>query len=210
MVTAFRVPPFIVTLATMLIARGQAYELAMGQSINEIPKAFAGLGRGRGPFGLPNTVLLMIGLYVAGQFLMSRVVIGRYIYAIGGNRESAFYAGVPVRRVIVLVYAVCGALAGLAGIVQTSQLQSGAPTYGYEVELAVIAAVVVGGASLTGGRGTIFGTLIGALIIAVIQNGMNLAKVGPYRQMTVLGAVILAAVLADQLRERLRGRRPHG
>ena len=204
MSTAFRVPPFIVTLAIMQIARGLAYEWSDGESINQVPASFVWLGRGRGLLGIPNTVILMGALYAVAQVVMSRMTIGRYIYAIGGNREAAFYAAVPVKRVLVFVYAVCGLLAGLGGIVEASRLQSGAPMYGQSVELSVIAAVVVGGASLTGGRGTILGTLIGALIIAVIETGMNLTRVGSYRQMVVLGCVTLGAVLVDQLRHRGR------
>jgi ribose transport system permease protein len=206
MITVFRVPPFIVTLAVMQIARGLAYEWSEGQSINQVPAAFVWLGRGRGILGIPNTVLLMGALYAVAQVVMARMTIGRYIYAIGGNREGAFYAAVPVKRVLVFVYTVCGLLAGLGGVVEASRLQSGAPTYGQSAELAVIAAVVVGGASLTGGRGSILGTLVGALIIAVIENGMNLTKVGSYRQMVVLGCVTLGAVLIDQLRHRRTGK----
>jgi ribose transport system permease protein len=135
---------------------------------------------------------------------MSRTLLGRWIYAIGGNRESAFFAGVPVRRVIVTTYIVSAALAGVGGIVEASRLKSGSPTYGLMAELSVIAAVVVGGTSLAGGKGTVLGTLVGALIIAVIENGMNLTGVGSYRQKVVLGAVILGAVLLDQARNRGR------
>jgi ribose transport system permease protein len=133
---------------------------------------------------------------------MSRTVLGRYIYAIGGNIEAARLSGVPVKRVLLLVYLLNGALAGLGGVITASQLKSGAPTYGLMYELYVIAAVVVGGTSLAGGQGKIFGTLIGAFIIAVIQNGMNLTGVGSYMQKVVLGLVILGAVLLDTLKNR--------
>lgn len=202
MVTLFSVPPFIATLAMMLVASGTAYTLARGQSIYEVPASIDRLGRGTSLFGLPNTLILMAALYVTAHIIMSRTVLGRYIYAVGGNREAARLSGVPVRRVIILVYAVCGALAGLGGVVQASQLQSGAPTYGVMYELYVIAAVVVGGTSLSGGQGKILGTLIGAFIIAVIQNGMNLTGVESYTQNIVLGLVILAAVLLDKLKQR--------
>jgi ribose transport system permease protein len=161
------------------------------------------LGRGAEPFlGVPYAVLLMLGLYAAAHVLMSRTVVGRYVYAVGGNEEAARLAGVPVAGVLLFVYAACGALAGLGGVVMASQLRSGAPTYGLMYELYVIAAVVVGGTSLAGGQGTIPGTLVGAFIIAVIQNGMNLTQVESYTQKVVLGLVILGAVLLDRLKRR--------
>jgi ribose transport system permease protein len=142
----------------------------------------------------------MILLYAAAHVLMTGTALGRNIYAVGGNLEAARLSGVPTRTVIVFVYATCGLLAGLGGVVQASQLQSGAPTYGLMYELYVIAAVVVGGTSLSGGQGKVLGTLTGAFIIAVIQNGMNLTGVESYTQKVVLGLVILGAVLLDKLR----------
>ncbi len=202
MVTVFSIPPFIATLGMMLVASGLAYILAQGQSIYQVPASFIWLGRGTAFFGIPNSVVLMALLYVAAHLLMSRTTLGRYVYAVGGNLEAARLSGVPVRRVIVFVYTLCGALAGLGGIVTASQLKSGSPTYGLMYELYVIAAVVVGGTSLAGGQGRIFGTLIGAFIIAVIQNGMNLTGVESYTQKVVLGLVILGAVLLDMLKHR--------
>ncbi len=202
MVTVFSIPPFIATLGMMLVASGLAYILAQGQSIYQVPEAFIWLGRGRAFFGIPNSVVMMGVLYVAAHLLMSRTTLGRSIYAVGGNPEAARLSGVPVRRVILFVYTLCGALAGLGGIVTASQLKSGSPTYGLMYELYVIAAVVVGGTSLSGGQGRVFGTLIGAFIIAVIQNGMNLTGVESYTQKVVLGLVILGAVLLDMLKHR--------
>jgi ribose transport system permease protein len=129
-------------------------------------------------------------------------VFGRHIYAVGGNPEAARLSGVPIRRVLRLAYVISGTLAGLGGVIMASQLKSGAPTYGQMYELYVIAAVVVGGTSLSGGEGKILGTLIGAFIIAVIQNGMNLRGVESYTQKIVLGLVILGSVLLDRLRRR--------
>ena len=202
MITLFRVPPFIATLAMMLIASGLAYILAQGQSIYQVPQRIEWLGRGKSLAGIPNTVILMATLYLVAHVLMTRTLLGRYVYAIGGNRKAAFLSGVPVKSVIVTVYVLCAALAGVGGVVEASRLVSGAPTYGLMAELYVIAAAVVGGTSLSGGRGTILGTLIGAFIIAVIENGMNLTGVETYKQKVVLGAVILAAVLLDSLRNR--------
>lgn len=202
MVTVFHLPPFIVTLAMMLVASGTAYLLTHGQSVYQVPDTFVQLGRGADFFGLPNAVLLMGLLYLAAHLFMTRTVMGRFLYAVGGNRQAARYSGVPVRRVLFLTYVVSGLLAGLGGVVLASQLKSGSPTFGQMYELYVIAAVVVGGASLSGGKGQMFGTLIGALIIAVIQNGMNLMNVESYTQKVVLGLVILGAVMLDLLRNR--------
>jgi ribose transport system permease protein len=202
LITLFGIPPFIVTLAMMLVASGLAYLVAAGQSIYQIPESFVWLGRGTGLFGLPHAVVLMLLLYAAAHVLMSRTTLGRYLYAVGGNREAARLAGVPVRRVLLFAYVACGLLAGLGGVIMASQLKSGSPTYGGMYELYVIAAVVVGGTALAGGEGKILGTLVGALVIAVIQNGMNLTNVESYTQKVVLGLVILAAVLVDRLRHR--------
>lgn len=201
-IVLFRIPPFIATLGMMQVASGLAYEFSAGQSVYEIPSSFVWLGRGADFFSIPNAVLLMIVIYIVAHILMSRMRFGRYIYAVGGNPEAARLSGVSVGFVLLLVYTLCGAMAGLGGVIVTSQLKSASPTYGLSYELYVIAAVVVGGTSLSGGSGRIFGTLIGALIIAVIQNGMNLTGVRSYRQKIVLGLVILAAVLLDQLRRR--------
>ncbi|MGO8747452.1 MAG: ABC transporter permease [Thermoguttaceae bacterium] len=201
MVTVFGIPPFIVTLAMMMIARGEALQRAHGHSIS-VPAAFLWLGRGKSLGGVPNSVLLMVILYVLAHIAMTRMTIGRYIYATGGNREAARLSGVPIAAVLILVYSLCGVLAGLGGIILTSQLQSGSPQYGQTYELSVIAAVVVGGTSLSGGEGKISGTLIGAFIIGVIQNGMNLLGIDPYSQIKVLGIVILVAVLLDTLKHK--------
>jgi ribose transport system permease protein len=200
-VTQFGIPPFIVTLGTMLVSSGTAFLLAQGQSIYQVPDSFVWLGRGTGLLNLPNAVWLMAVMYAFGYLVMECTALGRYIYAIGGNREAARFSGVPVKRVLLLTYGISGALAGLGGIVTASQLKSGAPTYGTMYELYVIAAVVVGGTSLLGGEGRILGTLIGAFIIAVIQNGMNLTGVESYTQKVVLGLLILGAVLLDRVRK---------
>jgi ribose transport system permease protein len=202
MVTTFAIPPFIVTLAMMLEGRGWASKLSAGQTISQVPDSYLWLGSGSSLLGIPNSVTLMVVLYVAAHILMSRTTLGRYIYAVGGNAEAARLSGVPVKRVLLLVYTVCGALAGLGGIVMASQLKGGSLNYGNMYELYVIAAVVVGGTSLNGGQGKIFGTLIGAFIIGVINNGMNLTGVDPYTQLVVLGNVILGAVLLDVARRR--------
>jgi ribose transport system permease protein len=202
-IVQFRLPPFIATLAVMQVASGLAFILAHGQSIYEIPDAAVWLGRATGLFGVPHAVALMLLVFVGSHILLSRTVLGRQIYAVGGNENAARLSGVPTGRVKLFAYAACAALSGLGGIVMASQLKSGSPTYGASYELYAIAAVVVGGASLTGGQGDVLGTLIGALIIAVINNGMNLTGVESYTQKVVLGLVILAAVLLDRFKRRL-------
>ncbi|MEK7728536.1 MAG: ABC transporter permease [candidate division KSB1 bacterium] len=199
-ITRFNLPPFIATLAWMLVASGLAYIIAGGESIYDLPNSFVWLGRGADLFAIPNAVVLMFLLYLLANFVMGHTVFGRHIYAVGGNVEAARFSGISIKKNLLWVYTISGAMAGLGGIILASQLKSGAPTYGVMYELYVIAAVVVGGASLSGGEGKIFGTLIGALIIAVIQNGMNLTGVESYTQKVVLGLVILGAVLLDKLR----------
>lgn len=201
MITRFHLPPFIATLGMMQVASGFAYIISRGRPIYEVPDSFVWLGRGTTVLSLPYAVLLMAAIYALAHILMSRTTLGRYIYAVGGNAEAARLSGVRVNRILLFVYIVCGAMAGLGGIVMASQLKSGAPTYGLMYELYVIAAAVVGGTSLMGGEGRIMGTLIGAFIIAVIQNGMNLTNVESYTQKVVLGFVILGAVLLDQLKK---------
>ncbi len=198
LITRWSLPPFIVTLVMMLMASGTAYLLAQGQSVYQVPDSFVWLGRGADLAGLPNAVLLMLLLYSGAHLFMKHSAMGRYLYAVGGNREAALISGLRVSGVLIFAYTMSGLLAGLGGVIMASQLKSGSPTYGQMYELFVIAAVVVGGSSLNGGRGRMFGTLIGALIIAVIQNGMNLMNIESYTQKVVLGLVILGAVLVDR------------
>jgi ribose transport system permease protein len=201
-VTRARIAPFIVTLAVMLIGSGTAYRITSGESVHQIPESFIWLGRGADLFGIPNAVVLMFVLYGLAHLMMTRMVIGRHLYAVGGNRAAAKLSGIPVERVLVFAYVMSALLAGLGGVVMASQLKSGSPTYGEMYELYVIAAVVVGGTSLSGGRGSMIGTLVGAFIIAVIQNGMNLMEVESYSQKIVLGTIILGAVWADRMGRR--------
>jgi len=201
LVAVFRVAPFITTLAIMMMARGLAFLLTGGFSIYQVPDGLTWLGQGS-LLGIPNTVIVLVVLYALAHGFMNHTRYGRYIYAVGGNEEAARLSGVPVKRVLVFVYLVGGLCAGFGGCIQASQLNSGAPNLGMMFELYVIAAVVVGGTSLSGGSGKIFGTLIGAFIIAVIQNGMNLLGFDSYVQQVVLGAVILGAVLLDRFRQK--------
>lgn len=202
LITLLRLPAFIVTLAMMSIASGLAFMVTEGETINDVPAAVEWLTRGAPLAGVPNAVVLMLVLYAGAHAVMSRTTFGRYLYAVGGNAQAAWLCGVPVRRVVLMSYVISGGLAGLAGVLMVSDYQSGGPTYGQTYELQVIAAVVVGGASLAGGQGRMFGTLLGALVIAVVQNGMNLLSISTYPQKVVLGLVIVAAAILDRLKQK--------
>jgi ribose/xylose/arabinose/galactoside ABC-type transport system permease subunit len=198
MVAQFRVPPFVTTLAMLTICRGLAFIVTGGRSIGNLPASFGFLGRGH-LLGVPVPVLLMLLVFAAGWFVLRRMKFGRHVYAVGGNREAAFLAGVNIKRTMLLVYILNGLLVGLAGLVLASRLGAGVPNAGLQYELDVIAAVVVGGTSLMGGRGSVIGTFWGAVFIGVLNNGLNLAGIDPYIQKIALGVVILLAVLADQI-----------
>ncbi|MDG2254179.1 MAG: ABC transporter permease [Opitutaceae bacterium] len=200
LVSRFKLPAFIVTLGVMMMARGLAFMTTGGFSIDQVPDSFVWLAQGR-LAGIPNTVLLLVVIYGAAHVFMTRTRYGRYIYAVGGNAEAARLTGVPVGAVIALVYTVSGLAAGLGGCLQASLVRAAAPNMANMYELYVIAAVVVGGTSLSGGSGRVLGTLIGAFIIAVIQNGMNLLGIQSYTQMFTLGGVIVLAVLLDKARQ---------
>ncbi len=199
LVARFKVPPFITTLGIMLMGRGLAFMITGGFSIYQVPKSLTWLGQGT-LIGVPNTVLLLVLLYLFAHVFMSHTRTGRYIYAVGGNEEAARLSGVPVKYIIIFVYIMSGIAAGIGGSIQASQLNTGTPNMGLMYELYVIAAVVVGGTSLSGGTGKILGTLIGVFVISVIQNGMNLLGMESYTQQVVLGFVILIAVLLDKAR----------
>ncbi len=196
LVAYFRVAPFVVTLAGLTIARGIAFLLTGGRSVGSLPKDFTVWGQA--VIGIvPLPVIVMLVVVALGYFLLTRTVFGRQIYAVGGNAEASWLAGVPVRGVQLAVYGINGFLAGLAGAVLAARLGAGIPNSGQNYELDVIAAVVVGGTSLSGGRGGVLGSLLGALFIGTLNNGLNLSGVDPYLQKIVLGVVILAAVLID-------------
>ncbi|MHC5110653.1 MAG: ABC transporter permease [Planctomycetota bacterium] len=196
-VTRFSIPPFIVTLAAMLIARGLAFIACGGEPIYELPAELRFLGRGFVAGVLPVPVLIMLIGFVIFHVLLTRTVFGRCVIAVGSNEEAARLAGIPVRRVKFMVYVITGALCGLVGTMQSGKLMSADARSGEMWELNVIAAVVVGGTSLFGGRGSITGTLIGALIIGVLLNSLNLLHVQHFWQKVVIGVVIILAALLD-------------
>ena len=201
LVAWLRVPAFVATLAMLTAARGLAFIVSDGRSIGGMPPWFGVLGRSV-VLGVPGPVILMAGVMVLGALVLTQTAFGRHVYAVGGNPVATWLAGIDVRRVTFAIYALNGALAGLAGLALASRLGAGVPNAGNQYELDVIAAVVVGGTSLNGGRGTIAGTLWGTMFIGVLTNGLNLANVDPYVQKIALGVVIVVAVIADQVSRR--------
>jgi ribose/xylose/arabinose/galactoside ABC-type transport system permease subunit len=197
------VNPFITTLGTMVLVRGLVYLVTGGAPVgdDELPTAFIEFGSGR-LFGIHYLVWVPAILLAVLSFVMHMTPYGRRIYATGGNREAAFLSGVLVDRIIASTYVWCGALAGAAGVMLTARLQSGQPTAGEFYELTAIAAVVLGGASLHGGEGTLYKSIIGVFIMVVLGNALNLLNVDSYWQRVAIGAVIIAAAAADRLRLR--------
>ncbi|MGE5592925.1 MAG: ABC transporter permease, partial [Betaproteobacteria bacterium] len=205
-ITRFRVPPFVSTLAMMTAARGIAFLLSDGRPVWNLPLQFNFIGRGYvldkvfGPW-IPMPVVIMVVVMAIAHIILTRTQIGRYVYAVGGNEEAARLSGINVARVKMFTYSLSGVTAALGGIILISRLASGQPGAGESYELYAIAATVLGGTSMSGGKGTMVGTAIGALIMGVLNNGLNLAGVESYSQNVILGAVILGAVLIDRLRK---------
>ncbi|TRY18999.1 ABC transporter permease [Tessaracoccus rhinocerotis] len=192
-------PAFIVTLGSMTYLRGIAYSLLEGQPLIASDLGYRGIGNGA-VAGIPTPVVVMVVVYVVFWFILERTTFGRHVYAVGGNIEAARLAGINVKRVLAWVYTIAGAAAGLAGIIFSARVLSAQPTAGESYELDAIAAVVLGGTSLMGGRGRILGTLVGALIIGVLSNGLVLMNVPFFYQLIVKGLVIVLAVAIDSLR----------
>lgn len=203
-VTILGLPPFIATLAMMSIARGLANIITDGQQIVGYPEWFYSLASHRYFGFLSATVIIFILVAIAGAVILKYRSAGRKVYAIGGSAEVARLAGIKVKQVTTWVYVTAGALAGVGAIILASRLDSSQPSAGTTYELDVIAAVVIGGASLAGGSGRISGTVIGVLIIGVLRNGLNLLGVSPFLQQVVIGLVIAAAVGVDVLRRKAR------
>ncbi|MBC7326850.1 ribose ABC transporter permease [bacterium] len=200
------VPPFVATLGTMAIARSLTLVYTKGALISPLPQGFQFLGSGyflHPLFSVP--VLITLFIYILAYIVLSRTAFGRRIYAIGGNEEASRLSGVNVSRYKVYIYAISGLTAGLGGLVMTARLNCAHPQAGLGYELDAIAAVVIGGTSLMGGEGGVGGTLIGAIIMGVLNNGLNLLEVNPFWQQAVVGSLIIIAVLLDRLRRRRLG-----
>lgn len=193
-------PAFIVTLSMMTVARGLAYVYTDGKPIRSLNSKFNFIGNGYVD-KIPVPIIIMIIIFIICTMLLNKSKFGRYIYAIGGNREAALFSGINVEKIEMLVYVISGFLSGLSGIILSARMYSGQPTVGQGFELDAIAAVVLGGTSFTGGIGTIGGTIIGALIIGVLNNGLNLIGVPFYYQLILKGLVIVAAVYFDTIKK---------
>ncbi len=203
MITIGKLPPFIATLGMMSVARGAALLMSGGRPVSGFGESMRAVSVMR-IVGVPAAVLLMLAIYAAAHVVLTRTVFGRYVYAIGGNEEASRFAGVPVLLYKWGVYVVSGLACAITSIVLVARLDSAQPTAGTSYELDAIAAVVVGGTSLLGGAGSVLGTLIGALIMSVLRNGLNLLDVSAYVQQVAIGIVIVLAVLIDMTLRRRR------
>ncbi|MGI5854431.1 MAG: ABC transporter permease [Bacillota bacterium] len=201
LVAVCKLPPFIATLAMMSIIRGIIYMITNGAAIYNFPEAFNGISRNI--FGvLPLPIVIMIVILIVGYYVLRFTRTGRYTYAIGGNEHTSRLSGIHVTKQRITVYAIAGLCAGIAGMIMTSRMNAAVPIAGDGYQLNAVAAVVIGGASMSGGEGRISGTIIGVLLIGVINNGMNMLLVPQGLQMVVLGAIMLIAVLMDIIRQR--------
>ncbi len=201
LITQMKLPPFIVTLGMMSIARGLAFAITGGETIRSLPKEFLDIGQGV-LLGVPIPIFVMIIFAFIIGVLLKSSKWGRYTYAIGGNEEAAHISGINVKSVKVLVYALCGLSTGIAGVLFTSRFGVGQSTAGLGYELDVIAAAVIGGISLTGGRGTILGAIVGAILMGILRNGLVLLNVSEYWQQVAIGLVIVLAVVMDRKTKR--------
>jgi len=200
-ITKARVHSFVVTLGMMSIGRGLTLTYTEGLSIGNLPRAFGVLGGGMvGPIPVP--VIIFVLVVIIGYVVLTRTPYGRAVYAIGGNREAARLSGIKVDRYRIANFVLCSTLAGFAGIILASRVRSAWANAAMGWELDVIAAVIIGGTSLFGGRGGVIGTLIGALFLGVLRNGANLLGVSPFYQQILMGSLIVAAVVFDRLRQR--------
>ncbi|WP_027797562.1 ABC transporter permease [Paraburkholderia acidipaludis] len=196
-----RLVPFIVTLAMMAMGRGLTLAISDGQTKFDFPSVFTSFGA-KTLAGLPMPMLVMLVVFVSGHVLLRKTAFGHQVFAVGGNKEAARLAGIPVNRVIFLTYTFAGLTAAIAGIVLAGRLNSALPSAANGLELQVIAGIVIGGTSLSGGRGSIVGTFIGVVLIGVINVGLSLLGVNPFWTQFIQGGVILAAVLLDALSQR--------
>ena len=201
LITKGKLPPFIVTLGMMSIARGLALMLNSGRPVSGFSDSFRYIASGR-IVGIPVMIIITIIVFIICFMVLRRTPFGRYVYSIGGNEEATRLSGINTKKVLVWVYVISGVLAGLAAVMLTSRINSAQPTAGLNYELDAIAATVIGGTSLMGGFGFVSGTLVGALIMSVIRNGLNLLNVSSFLQQIVIGSVIILAVLIDSLKNR--------
>jgi ribose transport system permease protein len=199
LVALLELPPFIITLGMLGIAQGFALTLSNGFSMYGFPRDFDFIGGGQ-VFGVPVPIIILAAVSVVASFVFRETKLGRYAYAIGGSEEAARRSGIPVRLFKIAIYSFCGGLVGIASIVLASRINSAHPGIGLGYELDAIAAVVIGGASLMGGRGNISGAIIGALTMSAIRFGLNVMAVTPFIQQIVIGVILIIAVYLDRLR----------
>jgi len=202
LVAIFRLPPFLATLGTKLALLGAALFIS-DKPINGFDQSFLVLGQGSW-LGIPVLVFFLVGVGLLSHYLLAHTTFGRYTYAIGGNMEAARVSGIDIQRVTILVYSYASTLAALAGILLTSRIMTASPNNGAGFEMEAITGAAIGGISMAGGIGTVWGTLIGALIAGVLNNGLDLMLVGAYAQQILKGFIIIAAVIFDQLRSKHR------
>jgi len=199
-VTRGGLAPFVVTLGMMTSARGLALLLSGGRPVSNLTTAFTRIGSGDFA-GIPAPTWILLAVALGSHVFLNNMRMGRYVYAVGGNENAARASGVKVRRVKMFAYTICGAMAGLAGVVLAARITTGQPNAGIGYELDAIAAVVIGGTSLTGGTGSISGTVLGALLIGIINNGLDLLNVSSYYQQVIKGLIIVGAVWLDRSRK---------
>ena len=200
-ITKSKIAPFIVTLGTMTIGRGLALILSNGRPVSNLSDTFVFIGSGK-IIGIPVLILILIIMFILCTIILNKTILGRYIYAVGGNEQASRASGINVTQVKMAVYSISGLLAGLAGILLTSRITTGQPNAGAGFELDAIAAVVIGGTSTTGGKGSIAGTLVGVLLIGVINNSLDLLILTSYYQQVVMGIIIIGAVVLDSLNQK--------
>lgn len=200
LISKWKLAPFIITLGTMSIARGLTYIYTDGMPIPQLDKSFLFIGKGY-LLGIPIPVVLFAIAFVICWILLNKTRYGRYVYAIGGSEKSARISGINTKLIFFSVYALSGLLSALGGVILTARTTAGLPQAGTSYEMDAIAAVVIGGTSLAGGQGTLFGTLIGVLIMGVMNNGLDLLGVSSYYQQVFKGLIIIAAVLLDSFRK---------
>ncbi len=206
LISSTGIAAFVITFCSQSICNGLAYVLTKGSPITCNVDSFTFFGNGYISF-IPVPVVIMVIVFIIVLFLLSKTVFGKYIYAIGGNRDCAVYAGIKTKKIETLAYVLSGALAGLAGVILAARMYSGQPNAGDGYELNAIAAAVIGGTSMTGGIGSVGGTILGALIIGIMNNGLNLMKAQYYYQTIAKGVVILVAVLFDTYKRRLEAKK---
>lgn len=192
--------PFVVTLSMMTIARGMTYVYSDGRPISNLPAEFLVIGKGNF-LGLPIPFFILLIVFILTSIMLSKLKFGRYVYAVGGNESAAMVSGINVKRIKMMVYVLSGIACGIAAVILTARVSAGLPQAGDSYELDAIAATVIGGTSLSGGRGRLWGTIVGAILLGIVNNGLDLLNVSSFYQQIVKGLIILGAILIDSKRK---------